>query len=315
MMHPGVTARSKRAARTFAAGVLLAVGFGIAGAFAGAIPTVELRVLFSIQDGLALPSDVAIGTGGRVYIVDGGNHRVAVFDRAGKPLFHIGARGSAPGQFRDPVGIGIGPQGSVYVADKGNQRIQVFSAEGAPQGSFPVRVGGKPVAPVDVAVDAAGKTLYVTGNSNHKLMAFTPDGRLLRQWGGEGVNRGEFRYPACVAIGPDGRVYVVDVLNTRVQAFDPSGQIFTVGEWGVLPGQLFRPKGVAIDRQGRVYVSDSYLDVLQVFSSAYKFLHVLGSAGKPHPVVAPGGIAIDDGNRLYVAEMLKNRVTVFELSP
>lgn len=314
MMRPGVTAKSKRVALTLSVGALLAVWLGSASG-RDAMPIGELRALFTIHDGLALPSDVAVGAGGRVYVVDSGNHRVAVFNRAGKPLFSIGQRGTETGQFRDPLGIGIGPANQVFVADKGNQRIQVFSADGAFQHSFPVMVSGKSIAPVDVAVDAAGKTVYVTGNTNHKLMAFTPDGRLLRQWGGEGMNRGEFRYPATVDVGPDGRVYVVDVLNTRVQVFDPSGSIFTVGEWGVLPGQLFRPKGVAVDRKGRVYVSDSYLDVLQVFSSAYKFLHVLGSAGKPHPVVSPGGIAIDDSNRLYVTEMLKNRVTVFELGP
>jgi len=294
--------------------VLLTAVFAAA-AVSAAIPTAELRPLFTLSEGLALPSDVAVGRDGRIYVVDSGNHRIAVFQRGGKRLFTFGGRGTGPGQLRDPVGIGIDPSGRVYVADKGNHRIQIFTVDGAYVRALAVKAGGKNVAPVDVAVDATGKTVYVTGNSNHKVMAFSPDGRLLHQWGGEGPNRGEFRYPATITVGADRRVYVVDVLNTRVQVRDPGGSIYAVGEWGVLPGQLFRPKGVALDRRGRVYVSDSYLDVVQVFNSAYQFLYVLGSGGKPQTLTSAAGITIDGDNRLYVAEMLKHRVSVFELPP
>lgn len=281
-----------------------------------AIPTDETRALTAIgaDAALSLPSDVAVAGDGRVYVVDSGHHRIAVFDRDGKLLVRFAERGTEPGRLRDPVGIGLAPNGEVYVADKGNRRIQVFDADGRFRRGFVVTSRGKPAAPVDVAIDAAGKTVYVTGNTNHRVMAFTPEGRFVREWGGEGVNRGEFRYPATVAVGADGRVYVVDILNTRVQAFESGGRIYQIGGWGVLPGELFRPKGVALDRAGRVYVSDSYLDVVQVYDSSYRFLHVVGSGGKPHRVIASGGIAVD-GGRLYVTEMLKNRVAVFELGP
>jgi DNA-binding beta-propeller fold protein YncE len=281
-----------------------------------AIPTNEARVLTAIGAGagLSLPSDVAVAADGRVYVVDSGNHRIAVFDRDGKLLARFAERGTEPGKLRNPVGLGLAPNGEVYVADKDNRRIQVFDADGRFRRGFAVTSRGKPVAPVDVALDAAGKTVYVTGNSNHRVMAFTPEGRFVREWGGEGVNRGEFRYPATLTVGGDGRVYVVDILNTRVQAFEAGGRIYQVGGWGVLPGELFRPKGVAVDHAGRVYVSDSYLDVVQVYDSSYNFLHVVGSGGKPHRVTAAAGIAVD-GGRLYVAEMLNNRVAVIELAP
>jgi hypothetical protein len=69
---------------------------------------------------------------------------------------------------------------------------------------------------------------------------------------------------------------VVDVLNTRVQKFDPFGNyISDIGSWGVLPGQLFRPKGVAIDRRNRVFVSDSYTGLIQIFTDFGRFLGVV----------------------------------------
>lgn len=315
--HPVQIKKSAKHVRRAMSGVIGLLLLVVVPAWADAIATRAPRHLFSLTSAagiaLALPTDVAVGQGGRIYVVDGGNQRIAVFDRRGGSQFVIGQRGSGRGEFKDPVGIGTGPDGQVYVADKGNQRIQIFAADGKFLRMFTVGSGGRSVPPIDVATDARGKTVYVTGNSNHKLMVYSPDGRLLRQWGGQGVNRGEFRYPASVTVGLDGRVYVVDVFNTRVQVFDKNGSASAIGEWGVLPGQLFRPKGVATDKRGRVYISDSYLDVIQVFDDAGQFLYVLGSAGVPYRFEAAGGIAIDADNRLYVAEILKNQVSVYEL--
>lgn len=299
--------------RAVRAGVLYSIlclaGIGAARA---EVRLAEARHLFDLTAGagvaLAMPSDVAIGSGGRVYVVDGGNHRVVVFSPSGQFLNAFGRKGEGQGEFRDPVGIGADGRGRIYVADSGNYRIQIFDANGGFISAFPAGKG----RPIDVAPDAEGKALYVTGS--HRVTVFSSGGQVLRQWGGEGPSEGEFRYPASLVVSPEGRLYVVDVLNTRVQVFDAMGQpVFQVGEWGVLPGQFFRPKGVALDSQGRVYVSDSYMDLVEVFNSSYQFQHVLGANGKIRKFTAPGGIAIDAADRLYVAEMLANKVSVFSL--
>jgi DNA-binding beta-propeller fold protein YncE len=296
------------------------LGAGLAVCFRPAradIPTVEARHLFDITGqgagGLSLPSDVAIGREGRAYVVDGGNQRVVAFDRSGRYLFATGRMGSGEGQFKDPVGIGADGSGRIYVADRGNHRIQAFDAEGRFQYAFPVVSGGKPVHPIDIAPDSSGTKLYVTGND--KVMEFDARGKPLREWGGHGEGAGEFRYPATIAVTPQGAVYVVDALNARVQVFDANGKLrVQVGSWGVLPGQFYRPKGVALDQRGRIYVSDSYLDVVEVFSEESRFLHVLGRAGAPQRFTSVGGIAIDTDNRLFAAEMLRHKVSVYALS-
>lgn len=291
---------------------------GTQNAWTKGYPAPEIRHLFDIRGGaagpLAIPTDVAVGTNGRIYVVDGGHHRVVAFGPAGQSLFSIGREGSGKGEFRGPVGIGTDARGRVYVADAGNRRIQIFDGGGGFSGSFPVISGGQAIRPIDVATDPEGKNLYVTGNNNHKVMVFTPGGQLLRQWGGEGLNDGEFRYPATIAVTPAELVFVVDVLNTRVQVFNRKGGLgFRVGEWGVLPGQFIRPKGVTVDNRGSVYVSDSYMGVIEIFNDSYRFQSVLGPAGAPLRFDSPGGIAIDNNDRLYVVEMLSNKVSVFSL--
>lgn len=282
------------------------------------IPTSGIRHLFDIagQDGdnLSLPTDVAGGSEGRIYVVDGGNHRMVVFDHNGKYLHSFGSKGSGEGQFNSPVGVGADGKGRVYVADTGNHRIQVFNADGRFQYAFPVVDNGLAIRPIDVAADASGTKIYVSGNNNHKIMAYTASGKLVRQWGGNGESGGLFRYPASVVVSTEGNLYVADVLNSRVQGFDEKGELLIqVSAWGVLPGQLFRPKGVAIDGKQRIYVSDSYMDVIQVFDGEGRFQHVLGLDGTPQRFLSAGGISIDRDNRLYTAEILNNKISVYSL--
>jgi len=297
--------------------VVLAAAASLSAA-AAPIATAPITHLFDIRgDGavaFALPTDVAVARDGRTYVVDGGHHRVVAFDEQGRHLFNIGGPGADDGKFQDPVGVGVDVKGWVYVADTSNHRIQVFDGNGSFEYAVDLVHEGTPVRPIDVAPDDNGDVLYVTGNNNHAVMVLRGR-KLANTWGGEGPSNGEFRYPASIIVAPNEFVYVVDVLNTRVQVFDKTGQyIVNTGDWGVLPGQLFRPKGVAVDQRGQIYVSDSYLDVIQVYDRAHRFTHVLGKPGKPHKVIAPGGIAIDEQDRLYVAEVLENKVSVFRLS-
>ncbi|MFQ5634051.1 MAG: NHL repeat-containing protein [Gammaproteobacteria bacterium] len=297
----------------------LAIGLVcFAGLVRAEIPTADARHLYdlrgSVDNPLSLPTDVSVGDSGRVYVVDSGNDRVAVFSERGGRMETFSGPGRGSGRLLDPVGIGIGGNGDVYVADKGNARISVFSSDGVFRKLIPLFADGVPVAPVDVAVMPDGPALVVTGNSNHRVMVFDIDGGFVRAWGGSGINDGEFRYPATVAVDDDALIYVVDVLNTRVQRFSRRGQFqVQLGRWGVRPGQLFRPKGVAVDRARRVYVSDSYLGVVQVFDAESRFLHVLGRDAVPLRWSAPAGMDVDAEYRLFVAEMMANKVSVYSL--
>ena len=171
--------------------------------------------------------------------------------------------------------------------------------------------------PVDIAVDDFKDYVYITDNSNMRIVVYTKTGKYVGEWGGIGEGEGSFRYPATLSFSPDKRlVYVVDVLNTRVQAFNSDTGKFVrqIGSWGILPGEMFRPKGVAVDKKGRIYVTDSYMDVIQVFDDQADFQYVLGSGdNKIRRFISPASIFIDDNNRLYVVEVLENRVGVYKL--
>ena len=57
------------------------------------VPLKAIKHLFTIKgeknEPLSLPSDVAVSDDGHIYIVDSGNHRIAVFDRDGDHVLNI----------------------------------------------------------------------------------------------------------------------------------------------------------------------------------------------------------------------------------
>lgn len=269
---------------------------------------------FTDKDSLILPSDVAVAPDGRIYIVDGGNHRIVVYRKNGDFAAILGNKGSGAGQFYKPLGITVDKKGRIYVADTGNHRVQVFDQAGQFIKQIPIRDKNEKIKPVDVATSNSMNTLYVTGNNNHKIMLYNEQGKKIGQWGKMGNNPSEFRYPATITVGKDGAVYVVDVLNSRVQIFEVNGKLrTTVGSWGVLPGNLFRPKGIALDKNDRIYVTDSYMDVIEVFDNKTNFLYVLSNDNQINIFVSPAGVTIDKSNRIYIAEMLENKVSVYLL--
>jgi len=78
-----------------------------------------------------LPTDIAFGPSGDMYVTDGyGSARVVKYSRDAKYVLQWGTRGKSAGEFGLPHNLVIDRQGRVYVTDRDNQRIEVFDANG-----------------------------------------------------------------------------------------------------------------------------------------------------------------------------------------
>jgi len=124
-----------------------------------------------------LPRDVAIGKDGQLYVVDGGNFRVVVFDRDGRHLHAFGSVGKQYGQFARPKEIASDGEGNVYVVDSAFGNFQVFNADGELLlfvGDRSERDGpAKYMLPSGIAVDADGR-VYVVDQWFRKIDVFRP---------------------------------------------------------------------------------------------------------------------------------------------
>ncbi len=274
--------------------------------------------LFDIEHDFKQPSDVSVSKDGLIYVVDGVNNKIKVFNQKGEFIFFFGGRGSSKGRFQFPLGIDIDNQGRVYVADSGNRRVQVFNSRGRFLSQIKIESQGiKPADPTDIVVYETKNRLYVVDNDNHNILVYDlMAGNLIETFGGPGLGKREFRYPFDITHDNDDYLYVLEVINTRVQVLNYIGQFVAfIGGWGVEKGEFFRPKGIAIDRSHRVLVSDSYIGVIQVFNKNGEFYSVLGDVreNEVKKFKTPTGIFVDNQNRLYVVEMFADKVSVYKM--
>ena len=281
------------------------------------VPILKTQPLLTIQHNFRQPSDVVVGNNKKVYVLDGVNNKIKVFNLQGTYLFSFGGAGKGKGKFSFPLGIGIDKNDRIYVADSGNHRVQIFNSDGAYLSQFTTNTDkGKPSDPTDVAVNSKLKRCYVVDNDNHRIIIYDLKKNVILDTKGiMGMEKKEFRFPFLLTIDKEGNLYIVEVINTRVKVLDPEGNYVTnIGGWGVDKGEFYRPKGVAIDSKNRVFVSDSYLGVIQVFDQNWKFLSVLGdNKGNILKFTTPTGLFIDKKNRLYIVEMLADKVSVMRL--
>ena len=279
------------------------------------IRLINVALQFEITDQLKEPSEVAVSKDGQIYVVDGVNNRIRIYTSRGRPVSSFGREGAGDGELKYPLGIDIPDSGRVYVADSGNHRVQIFDRTGGFIAQIKLPALKHPADPTDVAVDETRNRCYVVDNDNHRILVYDLSNlQLLDSWGTPGTGKRAFRYPFLIALDKQKYLYIVDVINTRVQELNPDGLFVNfIGGWGVEKGEFFRPKGVAIDKNGRIYVSDSYMGVIQIFLPTGEFYAAIGepATGKVKKFKTPVGLFIDRQDRLYVVEMFANKVGVY----
>jgi len=154
---------------------------------------------------------------------------------AGRPRFHL------------PTGLAGGPGGLILVADYHLNRVEAIK-EPAPGAGVPGPAwGGMRVRnPFGIALARDGR-IVVTAE-NHVLIV-SPTGGIERTTGGPGREPGKLLSPGGVAAGADGRIYVADSLNGRIQKFDRRGGF--LGGWSGTGGaQMREPSAVALHPDG-----------------------------------------------------------------
>jgi DNA-binding beta-propeller fold protein YncE len=266
---------------------------------------------------LVKPYAVAV-TQGRIYVSDTVSRFVRLFDVPAGQQHRIGDD-EGPGQLIKPIGLDVDGAGNLYVADIGARSIVVYG----PDRRFLRRIGGEKWFSrlASVTVDPAGQRLYAVdlggvSSEQHRVRVFDAQtGAHLMDIGRRGSGPGEFNLPRDLAIGLDGRLYVVDGGNFRVVVFDRDGRFLrSFGSVGKQYGQFARPKEVAVDRGGNVYVVDAAYGNFQIFSPDGELLLFVGERSErdgPAHYMLPSGIAVDEDGRVYVVDQWFRRIDVY----
>lgn len=197
------------------------------------------------------PSAVAVDSIDRVYVFQRLGPPVLVFDRDGK---FLAAWPRQEGRFEDAHHIYIGPDDGVYLADRDAHQVLKCNTEGELLMSLGTRYKAAMQAPFnhpsDIAVAPSGEIYVSDGYGNSCIHRFTAAGEHIESFGSPGSGPGQFRVPHSIRVARDGRVYVCDRENHRVQVFSGDGQF--LDQWT----DFKSPMGVHIDSNQIVYITD-----------------------------------------------------------
>lgn len=177
----------------------------------------------------AFPHGFALDDEGFLWVTEGGahgdpraelgesmgmGHQVLKLTRDGEVVMRLGEAGvwgDDEEHFNGPSGVAIAPNGDIWVAD-GHRAGNNRIVKLSPEGDFILAVGGGV--------------------------------------GSESREPGRFSDPHDIKVDSRGRVYVADRGNSRIQVFDPDGELLYL--WT----QYGKPSGLFIDPDDILYVSD-----------------------------------------------------------
>ena len=252
------------------------------------------NILTSFGGGLIIwPHGIHVDRYGNVWVTDaraatpgelaqnpdaaGKGHTVYKFSPQGEVLLVLGTPGVAGdgtgAELNSPNDVITGPDGSIYVGDG----------------------HGGQGANADLSTVA-------------RIAKFDRHGRFLESWGSIGTAAGKFRTPHSLAFDSQGRLFVADRGNVRIQIFEQDGTF--IDEWN----QFGRLSGIYIDANDVLYAADSESSATS--NPGWRRGIRIGSAITGHvfsfipdPDRSPGGtsaaegVAADKYGNIYGAEV------------
>ena len=236
------------------------------------------------------------------------DHILMVFDRDGNLVESWDQHNDL---FTHPHNVTINPydpEKHVWVVDAGSEQIFKFTRDGdlvMSLGEF--RVTGNDEFhfgnPSGIAFLPNGDFYVSDGYRNTRVVKFSKDGKYLMEWGKPGDGPGEFNLPHGIAIDANGRVYVIDRSNSRIQVFDLNGKY--LDQWTGLRLPLY----IAVSRDQHVWVSSGFSNKILKYDQNGQLLYSWGTFGaRPGEIWGVHGFSTDTEGNLYVAEVFSGRV-------
>ena len=238
------------------------------------------------------PHGIHVDQEGNVWVTDfAGNatgtkgHQVHKFSPTGELLLSLGVAGQpggVPGQLNQPNDVIVGPDGSIYVAD-GHSGQGMTSAQAI----------------------AEGRAAAMTA----RIVKFSPEGKHLREWGQIGTLHGEFRTPHALEFDSQGRLWIADRGNHRLEIYDQEGNYLDSRyAYGRISGLYITDDDMVytIDSESTMTNHPNWRDGIRIGHVdrdwIVGFIPPWESDSRPYQGVAGEGVAVDADGNVYAAE-------------
>ncbi|HEX4795122.1 MAG TPA: hypothetical protein VH370_15110 [Humisphaera sp.] len=280
--------------------------------------------------------------------------QISTFAGTGQKGFAGDGGPAAAAQLSGPYGITRGPDGALYICDCDNQLVRRVARDGtistvAGNGKRGYSGDGGPATqaelnePYEVRFDKAGNMFFVerlnhlirrVDGKTHVISTVAGNGKPGFAGDGGPASAAQFNQPHSIQFGPDGSLYVCDIVNHRIRRIDmKTGTISTFAGTGekkptpdnspIVGTPLNGPRTIDFDRDGNLWLA------LREGNAVYKLdlkagtiHHVAGTGkqgntGNGGPALAatlsgPKGLSVGPDGNVYLADTESHTVRMID---
>lgn len=274
-------------------------------------------------------SGITVDARDQVYLFNRSEPTVQVY-RTDGVLVRSWSTANPPGAHH----IKLDADGNVWLADFRGHVVQEYS----PEGKLLLTLGEAGQSgcderhfdgPTDMTFVPNGDVFISDGYGNRRVVHFDKQGRFVKAWGEEGTEPGQFALPHAIAADSQGRLYVADRNNARIQVFDTNGKLLAVWD------DCITPWGFSVTKDDKIWVCGSSRvrlpddDGWTISPPPDQLLVQLDTTGKvlqrvplrlaPAAPSKPGevdwvhAVAIDSKGDLYLGDIMGKRAQKFSL--
>ncbi|HOP60897.1 MAG TPA: 6-bladed beta-propeller [Candidatus Saccharicenans sp.] len=205
----------------------------------GSLTKIVLKQEFSIgvgkfdEDRFGELTSMDVDSDGNIYVLDGKEKKIKVFDSAGKFVKKFGEKGQGPGELNLPVSLQVTPAREIVIGDASNQKLMFFSYD------------GKFLREMSTAMKARGLVLPLFDSQGNIIgqQIVQAEGKIIREvrkYDRElnslftlasvditGVIQGKidpFRMVFSYQFGKDNSIYCGDLDKYEIKVFSPEGK-------------------------------------------------------------------------------------------
>jgi DNA-binding beta-propeller fold protein YncE len=209
------------------------------------------------------------------------------------------------------------PERHVWVVNDSVHQIYKFSNDGR---QLVMTLGERSVAgddekhfgqPQDLAFLPDGSIVIADGLRNSRVVKLDKDGAFIKAWGTKGSADGQFSGLHGIDADKNGRIYVADRGNHRIQIFDADGK--HLDTWPNLP---FPNSVVVTADQKQVWVVDGNTHRILQYDPNGMLLYHWGVYGpRPGEFWEMHQFSVDTDGNLYIADSFNGRSTKLKPRP
>lgn len=261
---------------------------------------------FDLPEGVTMgaPASVAFDSKGHLFVLNRGPHPLMEFDENQKFIRAFGE------PLRRAHGFRLDDAGNFWITDVGAHFVEKLD----PQGKVLLILGTRGQAgvwdeatgsrllnePNDLAFGRNGDIFLVEGHSPGKgdprVLKFDKNGVFLKTWGGEGSAPGKFNVAHAIAVDAQGRLWIADRENQRIQIFDQDGTFMEQMKYAGLPCSF------QIGDQN-IFMVNGFTGQLLKMDLSGKVLAVTGKPGKGLGEFGEAHfVAVSPRGEIYVAD-------------